>query len=170
MKSLIKPLLIAAIVASGAIGATAQTTAPAKLAHAEGKGHHARMDPAKMQERMAARQAELKAKLNLNAAQQGAWNDYIAAMQPPADMMAKMSRENRQAMHQEMQALTTPERLDRMVAVKAQRDSHMAQRMRATRNFYDVLTTQQQKVFDANSMHGGHRGHGSHGGPAKGQA
>ena len=47
-------------------------------------GNH---DGAKMQDRMAKRQAELKAKLKITPAQEGAWSTFTAAMQPPAPMM-----------------------------------------------------------------------------------
>lgn len=166
MQSIFKPLLISAVLASSALLVQAQT-APAgggmMHAHSQNDKGHSRMDPAKMQERMAARMAELKAKLNLTAAQEGAWNDYVAAMQPPANRM-RMGRDERQKMHEEMQAMTTPQRLDRMAAMKAERDAHMHQREQATRNFYDALTPAQQKVFDANTLMGA--GHGK-GGPRR---
>jgi Spy/CpxP family protein refolding chaperone len=167
MKSIIKPLLITVALASSALLVQAQTPSAGDRVVAHAKGGHGRMDPARMQERMAAHQAELKAKLNLNAAQQGAWTDYLAAMQPPAGLQ-RMSRDDRKKMHEEMQAMTTPQRLDRMAAMKAERDARMQQRNQATRNFYDVLTTDQQKVFDDNTMMGRGHGKGKRGGHDKG--
>jgi len=163
MKSIFKPLLISAVLASSAMLVQAQS-APAgggMMMHAHGQKENGqgRMDPAKMQERMAARAAELKGKLNLTAAQEGAWTDYLAAMQPPANRM-RMGRDERQKMHEEMQAMTTPQRLDRMAAMKAERDAHMHQSEQATRNFYDALTPAQQKVFDANTLMGAGHGKG----------
>ena len=84
-------------------------------------------------------------------------DEYLAAMQPPANHK-RMSRDERKKMHEEMQAMTTPQRLDRMAAMKAERDAQMQQRSQATRNFYDLLTAEQQKVFDANTMMGGEHG------------
>lgn len=164
MKSFVKPLLITALLASSAMLAQAQmpTTGQGMMHHAHAQGGHSRMDPAKMQERMAARQDELKAKLGLNAAQQAAWADYVAAMQP-AGNHTRMSRDERSKMHEEMQSLTTPQRLDRMTAMKAERDAQMQRRQQATRNFYDVLTPAQQKVFDASTMMGGGHGKGKGG-------
>ncbi|MCB2001609.1 MAG: Spy/CpxP family protein refolding chaperone [Burkholderiaceae bacterium] len=163
MKSIFKPLLISAVLASSAALVQAQTAPTGQgMMHASARGEHGRMDPARMQERMAARMAELKAKLNLNAAQEGGWNDYLAAMQPPAHHQ-RMSRDERKKMHEEMQAMTTPQRLDRMAAMRAERDTLMRQREQATRNFYDLLSTEQQKVFDANTMMGGGH-HGKRGG------
>lgn len=170
MKSVIKPLLVSALLATSALMVQAQTPDMNTGSHGQRMGHHDRIDTAKMQERMAARQAELKAKLNLNATQDGAWNDYVAAMQPPADMQGKdqgnrMSRDDRKKMREEWKAMTTPERLDRMAAMKTERDAmraqhegYMTQRNQATRTFYAALTADQQKVFDANTMMGGHHG------------
>lgn len=163
MKSFVKPLLITALLASSAMLAQAQMpTTGQGMMRAHAQGGHGRMDPAKMQERMAARQAELKAKLGLNAAQEAAWADYVASKQAPANHK-RMNRDERRKMHEEMQSLTTPQRLDRMTAMKAERDAHMHRREQATRNFYDALTPEQQKVFDANSMMGGNRGEGKGG-------
>jgi hypothetical protein len=44
--------------------------------------------------------------------------------------------------------MTTPERLDQMQAMKAQRDAHMQQRTEATKVFYAMLNTDQKQVFD----------------------
>jgi len=127
-------------------------------------GQHHRMDPAKMQEVVAKHQTDLKAKLKLSPTQEGAWNAFTASMQLPANMGMRMSPENRQARHDEMSKLSTPERIDRMSALKVQRDAEMAKRQDATKTFYAALTPEQQKVFDANAMGRGLRGgRGGHG-------
>ena len=165
MKPVFKPLLISTLLATAGL-----------VAYAQGSGgpmpdgsrmHHGHRDPAKMQEMMAKRQAALKAKLNLNAGQETAWATYVAAMQPPADMGARMSPENRKKMHDEWAALTTPQRIDKMNEMKTRRDAEMAKRGDATKSFYTALSPEQQKVFDATTMrHGGpHDGPGK---PAKG--
>ncbi len=163
MKSVLKPLLISTLLATAGLVAYAQ--GPGGPAHGGPGMHQRHIDPAKMQEMVAKRQAELKAKLQLTAMQDGAWASYVAAMQPPADMATRMGRENHQKMREEMEKLTTPQRIDRMNAMKAQRDAVMAKRGEATKTFYAALTPEQQKVFDANAMHQG-RG-GRHGGPGK---
>lgn len=169
MKAVFKPLLITGLLATSALWAQAQTTPAAAPAQAHAMNHHGRMDPAKMHKRMVARQAALKAKLHLNAAQEGAWNDYQAAMQPPANGMAGKSREERRTMANDFKAMTTPERLDRMDAMQADRAAQMQRRGQATRNFYDTLSAEQQKTFDANTMMGAARGwHGHKGGHRKG--
>ena len=168
MKSVLKLLLISTLLVTA--GQVAYAQGAGGGAH-DGPGMHQRhMDPAKMQEMVAKRQAELKAKLQLTAIQDGAWASYVAAMQPPADMATRIGHENRQKMRDEMEKLTTPQRIDRMTALKAQRDSVMVKRGEATKTFYAVLNPEQQKVFDASAMHHGHGGrHGGFGkAPQKG--
>lgn len=167
MKSLFKPLLASVLIASAGLTAYAQGTGtPAPDGP---RMHHGHKDPAKMQEMMAKRQAALKAKLNLSAAQEGAWAAYVAAMQAPADMAQRMRPENRKQMHDEWAALTTPQRIDKVNEMKARRDAEMAKRGDATKSFYAALTPEQQKVFDASSMRRGPGGpHDGPGKPAKG--
>ncbi len=166
MRSVIKPLLLSVALATAGIVAGAQTpsTAATAMAHADAK-EHGRMDPSRMQQKMAERMAELKARLRLSGAQEDAWAQYLAAMQPPADAGQKMGRENRKQMHEEWKTLTTPQRIERMNAMKAQRDAHMLKRNEATLAFYQTLSPEQQQVFDANAMGAGRHGHrGEHGG------
>lgn len=168
MRSVFKPLVLAAALVSGGITVAAAqpaTAAGQQRSHMAGQGG---MDIGKMQERMAKRMAELKAKLNLNAAQLPAWDNFVAAMQPPADMAQRMSRENRDEKRKEMLAMTTPQRIDHMNAMKAQRDAHMAARNDATLALYIALTPEQQKVFDDNTMRG-RDGMGGHHGGGKGR-
>ncbi len=122
----------------------------------EGRGQR---DPAKMAERMAKRQAELKQKLAITPAQEGAWNAWTAATKPPANLQ----RPN----PEELAKLTTPERIDRMRQMRAQRQAEMDKRADATKTFYAALNADQKKVFDAETArrfgHGGPRGgHGRH--------
>lgn len=162
MTKLSKPLLLATMIAAASLAAQAQPAA----GPGSGPTHHmARMDPAKMQEMAAKRQAELRQKLNLVSSQEAAWATYVAASQPAA--AGRMDPENRKQMHDEMQKLSTPERIDRMNAMKAQRDADMTRRSDAVKAFYAVLTPEQQKVFDAHAMRTGPR-HGTmgHTGPA----
>lgn len=104
----------------------------------------ARME--KMRERMAERHNkhlnELKGKLQLQASQDAAWVTFAQAMQVPAK---PFQRPDRAA----LEKLTTPERIDQMMALKAQRDEHMRQRAEATKAFYAALNADQKKTFDA---------------------
>jgi protein CpxP len=131
-KSVLKPLLLAGLMAGAGFSALAQTTPAGPGGDRPGMMNHGRMghgprDPAKMQE-----------------------------------MMAKHQGKGREAMRAEMEKLSTPERIDKMKALRAQRDAEMDKRATATKTFYAALTPEQQKVFDAQHMRGGHGAH--HGG------
>ncbi|WP_012745180.1 Spy/CpxP family protein refolding chaperone [Variovorax paradoxus] len=164
----------AALASSGAFAqqapaapGTSPSTPTAAVAQAEGsaapKAQHKRMDPAqrmeRMQEHRTKRLAALKEKLKLNAGQESAWTTFAAASQPPARTQ-RMDRA-------EFAKLTTPERLERMQARQAERSARFAKRTEATKAFYAALTPEQQKTFDAETVHvgmHGHRGHHRHGG------
>lgn len=144
-----KSLVLAGLLAT--LGATAFAAdappPPPPAAPAAGMAHR---DPAKMQEHMQKRQAALKAQLKITAAQEAAWTTFTASMQPPAHG----PRPDKAA----FEKLTTPERIDRMRAMRAERDAEMDKRADATKAFYAALTPEQQKVFDAHAMprmHGG---------------
>jgi len=157
-------LILAGLLATAGAGAMAQGAPSAPPAASAGKPDSApaermgRHDPAKMQAWLAKRQAELKAKLKLTPAQEGAWTAYTAAMQPPA-RGARPTPEQRA----EFDKLTTPERIDKMRALRNQRMAEMTAAMDkrgdATKAFYAALSPEQQKVFDAE-----HKKHGPHGG------
>lgn len=141
MKS-IRTTLIATALMTGLTGlALAQNTTPAA-----DNAHVGRME--KMREHKKEHQgerhtqhlAELKGKLNLQAAQEPAWNTFTQSMQHPA----RVARPERAS----LEKMTTPERLDMMQAMKAQRDAHMQQRAEATKAFYAGLSTEQKQVFD----------------------
>ena len=64
--------------------------------------------------------------------------------------------------------LTTPERIDRMRELNAQRSAEMDRRGDATKAFYTALDVEQKKTFDnvgMRFMQGGKRGHRGHHGP-----
>lgn len=175
-------LILASLLATAGMGAIAQGTdaAPAALkpgtsapAAQNARPHHGehkmgRHDPAKMQAWMAKRQAELKAKLKITPAQEGAWTSFTAAMQPPARMMGGEGPMAGQ--RAELDKLTTPERIDKMKAMRTERmtemNAEMDKRGDATKAFYAALSLEQQKTFDAEHRKMGeeHRGRGHHGG------
>ncbi|MDO8770977.1 MAG: Spy/CpxP family protein refolding chaperone, partial [Burkholderiaceae bacterium] len=116
------------------------------------------------QERAAKRLAGLKAKLKITAAQEGAWTAFSTAMTPPAN---GMGMRHDPALRAEMEKLTTPERIDKMRALRQQRmttmNAEMDKRANATKTFYGVLSSEQKAVFDAVAMQGGHGRHGGRG-------
>ena len=183
----IKPVLLAALLAVGAIGATtafAQSAPPATPGATQTQPQAQRgmrhdhgdraMSPERMQQHMARRTADLKARLKIEPAQESAFTTFTEAMKPPADMMQR-----RQAIRAEMQKLTTPERIDRMRSLRTERQVSMDKRGDAIKTFYAALNAEQKKTFDSRPMmqgrdgqggrggkHGGHRGrmHGDMGG------
>lgn len=99
--------------------------------------------------------AGLKEKLQLSAEQEAAWNAFAGAAQPGQGM-------DRKAMHGEFEKLSTPERLDRMQVMAEKRHALMAERAETIKAFYAQLTPEQQKVFDAEALPGGHHFHRRH--------
>jgi periplasmic protein CpxP/Spy len=163
LRTTLKPLLLTTALAASSFFALAQTPTPpvgpiGGPGEHRGMMRHGPMDPAKMQAMIAQRQAALKEKLKITTSQEGAWTAFTSTMQPPADM-----HKRRMEMRAEMDKLTTPERIDRMRALRSQRDAEMDKRADATKTFYAALSPEQQKVFDAQRMRGGHgpgQGHG----------
>ncbi|WP_298933399.1 Spy/CpxP family protein refolding chaperone [uncultured Ramlibacter sp.] len=147
-------LIAASLLASLGLAATAQTPVaptPGAPVAREGRPHH---DPAKMQERMAKHQAELKQKLQITATQEGAWTSFTNAMKPGD----RPQRPDREAIAR----MSTPERIDQMRALRSTRNAEMDRRADATKAFYAALTPDQKKVFDSEtakrfSGHGGPR-------------
>lgn len=123
----------------------------------------------KMAERRAQRLAALKQKLAITPEQEAAWTAWTGALQQHGPIPVA----DRAKVRAELAQLTTPERIDRMRALRAQRQSRMDQRADATKAFYAALNADQRKVFDAETarlmQRGGHRGghhsdhHGGHG-------
>ena len=161
-------LVLAGLLAATGASAMAQgaPTAPIDAAPAyhygEPMSRMGRHDPAKMQAWVAKHQAELKARLKITPAQEAAWATYTAAMQPPEHMAMGAGPTPEQ--RAEFDKLSTPERIDKMRALRNQRmaemNAAMDKRGEATKAFYAALTPEQQKTFDAE-----HKKHGPHGGP-----
>ncbi len=178
MKSTTTRLVVASVLAAMGFAASAQgvqtpppppaapmaAPAPAGAASAPHRMFH--RDPAqakkKFEERMAKRQAELKTKLAITPAQEGAWSAFTASMKPPEQRPQRMDRTA-------MQNLTTPQRIDAMQKMRAERNAAMDRRADSVKTFYAALTPDQQKTFDVESFkhagHHGRHGHGDRGGP-----
>ncbi|WP_311222082.1 MULTISPECIES: Spy/CpxP family protein refolding chaperone [unclassified Acidovorax] len=110
--------------------------------------------PEERKDRMALHATALKQKLQLTPAQEPAWTAFTASMQPPAGGPGRMEE------HRGLEKLTTPERIDRMKALRAEHAAQADRRGEATKTFYAALTPAQQKVFDtetARQHHGGPR-------------
>lgn len=118
-------------------------------------GHcrHGGFDKEKFTEHMQKRQARLHDQLKLSANQESAWKTFSEKTKPAPGEGPK---------HEELAGLKAPERMERMAAMMKQREGRMVERVAAVKEFYAVLTPEQQKVFDANFMAGrrGGKGHG----------
>lgn len=165
--SLVAGLLMAAGLAysQGPMGgAECDMTGPHGYMQGQGMGNRGvgNWDPARMQARMDARHAALKTQLKLTPAQEAAWTAYVANHKPVAGMLGMA------AAMPDLAKLTTPERIDKMNELRAQHLGEMTaamdQRAEATKTFYAVLSPEQQKVFDAQTMQGWGSHRGMHGG------
>jgi protein CpxP len=156
-----KNMIAAAMLATLGLAAVAQTP-PGQPPYGAGAASSAsapqqqgdRHDPAKRLERFAARMAKVKEKLQITPAQEGAWANWITAIQPSANLQ----RPDRAALEQ----VTTPQRIDQMRALRTQRSVIMDRRAEATKTFYAALTPAQQALFDAGAARMGRHGHGGH--------
>lgn len=156
MTTRFKTLIIATLLAGAGVSAFANKDGSGMM-DGKPRAEHHRMDPAKMEEMHAKRSADLKAKLKITAAQEGAWTTFTTAMKPPArDAKQRPDRA-------ELEKLSTPERLDKMRALRTQHMTDMQTAMNkrddATKALYAVLSPEQKKMFDAeHTRMGGHRG------------
>jgi hypothetical protein len=148
MKTVFKSLLLATALAGAGFGAFAQSGS-AMDNHREmmGKAHMEHMDPAKMEAQINRHLSALKAKLKLAASQESAWSTFAAAMKPNfGNVPARPDRA-------ELEKLTTPERIDKMRALRAQHMAHMNTEMDrrddAVKTFYATLNAEQKKIFDS---------------------
>jgi len=144
-----KSMLLALALSGLAMGASAQMGPGAESGHmgfgpcAEG----GQWKPEKMQ-RMAARRAahakELHDKLQLNAEQETAWKTMEAAMKPAA--------ERKRLDIAEMEKLTAPERMEKMIERMKQHEATMGARLDAVKAFYAVLSPEQRQIFDRETL------------------
>ena len=115
-----------------------------------------RPDPARMKEFRAKRLAAFKERLKITSAQDAAWATWTAAMEPPTDLKRPDPAD--------VVKMTAPERIDRMLALRTQRNAWQDKRAAATKTFYVSLSAEQQRIFDYESLRFMKR-RGGHGGP-----
>lgn len=169
MKPGIKSLLVAGLLATAGLAAYSQPAGAdcgygsmmgsGGYGYQQGGGHWGsrggRMDPARIDAYVAKRSADLKAKLKITAAQEGAWTAYTATMKPPATAL------DRRADRAELDKLSTPERIDKMRSLRTQQladmNAALDQRDDATKTLYGALSAEQKKVFDAEHNRMGRR-------------
>lgn len=151
MTSFRKHLLIGMTALSlgiGSVASLAQTPAGGPMGGAGAMGDHGKFGE-RMKEHMAKRAAELHDKLKLNPTQEKAWNAYMDKVKP-GELPARPDRA-------ELDKLTAPERMERRLAHMKDAEKRMEQHVAATKEFYAVLTPEQQKIFDEEFRHGAGR-------------
>ena len=90
-------------------------------------------------ERMESWAVKFKQQLQLTPAQEGAWSTYMEAMKPREH--ARLGTD-----WKDLRALPTPERIDRLRALREQHAADADRRGEATKAFYGQLTPAQQKT------------------------
>ena len=160
-KTLIIGMTVFGLGTAGSAAFAADTPAPGRHGQAltqEQRDAKMAERQAKFKESMAKRQAALHDKLKLTAAQEPAWNAFIAASAPKLPA----ARPDRAALAQ----LSAPERAEKRHELHKQMLAHQETRLAALKTFYAQLTPEQQKTFDeATRRHHGRAGHhgGGHG-------
>ena len=102
---------------------------------------------AKSAERIAKRQAALHDKLSLSPTQEAAWKTFTDKLQATAPARPEGAS---------TVTMTAPERADRMTAFLQAAQQRAAARAQAVKEFYVVLSPEQQKIFDS-QFQGRHR-------------
>src|SRR6266581_3852351 len=95
---------------------------------------------AKSAERIAKRQAALHDKLSLSPTQEAAWKTFTDKLQTTAPIRPEAAP---------VATMTAPERADRMAAFLQAAQQQAATRAQAVKEFYAVLSPEQQKTFDS---------------------
>ena len=85
------------------------------------------------------RMSALHTALKLSANQEAAWTEFSGKMKP-----VEMDKPE----HQDWAAMSTPDRLDKMLDNMKSHEKSMAEHAATVRAFYDTLTQDQKKVFD----------------------
>jgi hypothetical protein len=148
MNTLRKGLVIAiATLGLGTIAAAAPdhiAQVPATSVQSGATGHHGE----KSAERMAKRQAALHDKLALTTSQEAAWQVFTAKMQATAPTWSDARA---------AKPLTAPERAERKATFLQVAQQQAASRVQPIKDFYAVLSPEQQKIFDSQFHGRGHR-------------
>lgn len=107
------------------------------------EGHAA--TPERMQARFTKHMTALHDKLTLGRAQEAAWTTFVAAMTPPSTPRSTPAQTRA-----EMDKLTAPERMDKMLAMLKDHETRLTAHIAAVKTFYAVLSADQQKIFNDN--------------------
>ena len=96
---------------------------------------------------------QFRQNLALRPDQEGALQDFVRSITPPADYQRKMYDQQ-----QEMRSMNTPQRLDAMVSRMDEMREQMLSRVQSTKAFYNQLSPDQKRKFDQMGQGGGQGG------------
>lgn len=139
--------LLTAVMLAGALGA-AIPAAYSNEGWSQGRCYKERGEKRGHAARFEDRQILLHAKLKLTPEQEAAWNTFAEKVKPAAGEGPERPDP------EELAKLTAPERMEAMLARMKAREERMTTHLAAVKEFYAVLTPDQQKVFDAEFGHG----------------
>jgi protein CpxP len=139
------------IVAVGLTIASAPVFASQDLAGSDGNATH-KLDRSALFDKHMTR---LHDALKLTSAQETAWTEFSNKMKP-----VKMDNRGMQ----DWKDMSTPDRLDKMLANMKSREQTMGERATNVRTFYAALSQEQQKTFDRRfrEFQSRHHRHGRH--------
>lgn len=148
LTKMVATLAISSLVISASAQTGSSPGAAPDLGAGPCMGSYGHVDPQQMREHMGARMAQrskvLHDKLKLNADQEAAWKAMEAAWKPPADQ--------KRLDIAEMEKLTAPERMEKMIERMKQHQETMGIRLNAVKAFYGTLSPEQQKTFDEETL------------------
>ena len=161
MKNSIKTSIAVAIIATGALGASAALAWGGQCDGSGprgGMGGWSQMEPEQMEERMAQRIdlhfARLELALVLSPAQKPAFDTFKAEMKARAERMASAMAERRTG----TRPATAVERMQRMEEMSKLRQAEMGEARKSVETFYATLSDAQKTVFDAEFQKMGRKG------------
>jgi periplasmic protein CpxP/Spy len=133
--------IVVAVAALG-LGTAALVVPGLGAASTGGDCHWSAFGPhgAKSAEHMAKRQAALHEKLSLTPSQEAAWKSFANKVQVTAPVKREAAP---------VATMTAPQRADRMAAFLQSAQQQAATRAQAVKEFYAVLSPEQQKIFDS---------------------
>lgn len=138
-----RALLVGLLAGTGMLATSsfAVSSATGKMDCAAKHDQHGQKSHAERMEQRAKHRVALKAKLNLTAQQEAAWNTFTAERQAQTAPSG-----DRQARREAFAKLTMPQRLDKMMEMAEMRRAKMLERTQATKAFYAQLTPEQQRI------------------------
>jgi len=139
-----RALLIASIATTPAFAIAADDSG-VDHSMSDGRDQHHRMDPA---ERAQKHLDKLEQKLQLTSDQQAAWNTYSDTALARASERAKHMEEHRAKGSDHHGDMDTASRLEHMSQRMRERADKLQQMAQDTRTFQQVLTPEQQTIFD----------------------